>query len=201
MDYKALKSIVLITRNHDLDPALFLDAFVEAWRDDVARYRDLKISCRERNQDFAFFLITKGGKFISQFSISLESLKNLSVFKESIQYVSISSSRRLKIDQTPRNPDQKIGDLRVGMKRINIRGKITEIPTVKRVFTRYGNQSYVSNVKIADDTGAIRLSLWNKQIERVQVEDEVEIKNGYVSSFAGEPQLRIGRSGSMTVTS
>ena len=99
----------------------------------------------------------------------------------------------------PLKSDQKIGDLRVGMKRINVVGKITEIPLVKSVFTRYGGQSYVANVKIVDETGAIRLSLWNRQIGEVRVEDEVEIKSGYVSSFAGEPQLRIGRKGTMSV--
>ena len=188
-----------MAKRYDLEPLEMVDALVKAWRNKTVTFRSLKIIRREVNQDFTTFLITKKEKIASQFRVELDLIKNPEILKNDIQYVSISNYRNLKVDQKLTKPNKKIGNLRVGMKRINVKGKITEIPPVHQVFTRFGNQSYVSNVKIADETGTIRLSLWNKQIEKVHVEDKVEITNGYVSSFAGEPQLRIGRTGTMSV--
>lgn len=85
------------------------------------------------------------------------------------------------------------------MKGVTVKAKIIDTTPKKCVITRYGTQSYVSNVTIADETGTIKLSLWNNQIDEVHIDDEVEMKNCYVSSFSGEPQLRIGRKGAISV--
>jgi replication factor A1 len=99
----------------------------------------------------------------------------------------------------PFQKQKRIDELKFGMKRINVDARIIEIPPKRLVISEFGNQFYVSNVRIADETGTIRLSLWNGQIEKVHIGDKVEIENCYVSSFAGEPQLRIGRNGIMSV--
>ena len=93
----------------------------------------------------------------------------------------------------------KIGELRLGMKGINVKAKIIEIPPARNVITRWGSRACVSNVKIADETGSIRLSLWNNQINKIQIGDEVEVKNCRVSKFAGQPQLRFGRKSEISV--
>lgn len=188
-----------MAKRYDLDPELMVDAIVEAWENKTSTLSNLKITLRDIGQDFTTFLITKQGKIASQFRIELELIQNHEILSNDIRYASMSYYRNLKIDQKLRKSDHKIDELRVGMKRINVTGSITEIPPIRQVSTRFGNQCSVANVKIADDTGAIRLSLWNKQIERVQVADDVEIKSGYVSSFVGEPQLRIGRTGTLSV--
>jgi len=54
-------------------------------------------------------------------------------------------------------------------------------------------------VTIADETGSMRLSLWNDQIDKVHVGDEVELKNSYILRYRGEPQLRLGRRGTLSV--
>jgi len=43
------------------------------------------------------------------------------------------------------------------------------------------------------------MSLWNKQIKLVSKGDLIKIGNSKVVSFRGERQLRIGRSGSLSV--
>ncbi len=85
------------------------------------------------------------------------------------------------------------------MRKINVGAQIVDLPPKKLVITEYG-QFYVSNATIADDTGTTKLSLWNAQIEKVHLGDKIEIENCYVSSFAGEQQLRINRNGAITVT-
>lgn len=191
-----LKSTVLIARKYDLDPKLLIDSFVEAWRNKMHQYEGLTISSREVNQEFAIFLITNDDKVVSQFPIKLEVLRNLDYFKNRIQSFPKSDYTKGNVEQK----QKKIGELRFGIKGINVKAKIVDIAPKRLVVTRFGTQAYVSNVKIADDTGSIMLSLWNVQIDQVHVGDEVEIENCHVSSFAGEPQLRIGRKGMITVT-
>ena len=52
---------------------------------------------------------------------------------------------------------------------------------------------------IADETGTIKLTLWNEQIDQVNVNNVVKIQNGYVTSFKGEIQLNAGKYGTLTV--
>ena len=189
-----LKSIVLIAKKHDVDPNLLIDAFVEAWRNKVSHCGSLTISCRTVNQDSATFLLTNKETVISQFPIKQEALRIPDSFRHYIQYIPTPtlSSEKSK----PRQ--KKINELKSGMKGVGVTAKIVTIPPRKLVDTRWGGQSYVSNISITDETGSIQLSLWNNQIDSVHVGDVVEIENGYVASFAGEPQLRLGRKGTLS---
>ena len=181
-----LKSIVPIAVKHDLDPKLLVNAFVEAWRNNDSKYGSLKINCRMVNEESAIFLVTKGSEVISQFPINLEALKSPEFFKNVIQHIQIPKPKKSK-----ENKQMKISELRVGMKRVNVKAKIVEIPPRRLVQTMWGGRSYVSNAKISDDTGSITLSLWNNQIGRFTIGDEVEIVNGVVTNFAGKLQLRL----------
>jgi replication factor A1 len=192
-----LKSIVLIARKHDFNPILLIEAIVQAWKNKTYSKNGLKIVLRHLDQDLATFLFYKEGKIISQFPIKLEILQThdlARMLKLNIQSIKTSKFAKRK----PTQKHKKIGELRFGMKGVNVKAKIIDTTPKKLVITRFGTQSYVSNVTIADETGTIKLSLWNNQIDKVHIDDEVEIKNGYVSSFSGEPQLRIGRKGAIS---
>jgi replication factor A1 len=66
--------------------------------------------------------------------------------------------------------------------------------------SRFKDETYrVSTAMITDETGTIKLTLWNEQIGQVNVGDVIKIDNGYVTSFKGEIQLNIGKYGKMTV--
>jgi replication factor A1 len=94
----------------------------------------------------------------------------------------------------------KIKDLKNGMKRVDVEGKVEEKEATREVRSRYKNETYnVANAIISDDTGKIKLTLWNEQIDQVNENDTVKIENGYVTSFRGEIQLNIGRYGKLTV--
>jgi len=85
-----------------------------------------------------------------------------------------------------------IGELKVGMKNIDIRGKIVEKAETREVYSRYGfNVHRVSQVQISDDSGSIKLILWNDQIDSVSAGDTIQIENGYVSQFRGVSQLNV----------
>lgn len=190
-----LKSILLIAKKYDLNPNQLIDAIIQAVKNKNYSHGSLKISPRRITKESISFLITKDDKVISQFPINREILKNPEYLKECIRKIPISRYKTSKISKTPK----KIADLRYGMKRINIQAQVIEIPSAKLVVTRFGNHSYVSNITISDETGTIRLSLWNNQINQVRVDDGIEIKSCYVANFAGELQLRLGRKGTITV--
>ncbi|OGD44777.1 hypothetical protein A3K79_04595 [Candidatus Bathyarchaeota archaeon RBG_13_46_16b] len=86
------------------------------------------------------------------------------------------------------------------MKRLDIEGKVTDKSETREVTSRFKNETYkVASAVIADETGTVKLTLWNEQIDQVNVGNIVKIENGYVSSFRGEIQLNIGKFGKLTV--
>jgi len=193
--YAHLKSIVKIARKHDVDPKRLVDAFVEAWENTLAQCGRLTISRRGITRGSATFLITKEEKVVWQFPVALENVRNPEVLKKLIQDMPIPQP----LEQERYRKKQQIDNLRFGMKGIDVKATIVEVPPIKPVISRWGSECYVSNVMIADETGSIRLSLWNKQIDKVSVGDEVELTNCSVSRFAGQPQLRLRRKSTMSV--
>lgn len=94
----------------------------------------------------------------------------------------------------------KIKDLRDKMRNVAIEAKVTEKSEPREVMSRFKDETYkVATATIADETGTIKLTLWNEQIDQVDVDSTVKIENGYVTSFRGEIQLNIGKYGKMTV--
>ncbi len=94
----------------------------------------------------------------------------------------------------------KINELRDGMRRVNLVAKVVDISEPREVRSRFGNRTYrVATATLADETGTVKMALWNEQIDKVNVDDQVSIENGYVKSFRGEIQLNVGRYGKLSV--
>jgi replication factor A1 len=94
----------------------------------------------------------------------------------------------------------KIKDLQNGMKAVSLEAKVVEKSDPREVMSRFRNEALkVADAMIADDTGTIKLTLWNEQIDQVNVNNVVKVENGYVTSFRGAIQLNIGKYGKMTV--
>lgn len=94
----------------------------------------------------------------------------------------------------------KIKELRNGMKRVNVEAKVLEKSETREVLSRFRDTTHrVATAIISDETGTIKLTLWNEQIDQVNVNDKVKVENGYVTSFRGEIQLNVGRYGKLSV--
>ncbi|MEM2082506.1 MAG: OB-fold nucleic acid binding domain-containing protein [Candidatus Bathyarchaeia archaeon] len=93
----------------------------------------------------------------------------------------------------------KIAELKPGMRGVNLIGKIQEISAPRHVTTRFGGMSRVADAILSDESGAVRISLWNEQIDQVRPGDSIKVENGYVTSFRGEAQLNVGRYGKLSV--
>jgi len=94
----------------------------------------------------------------------------------------------------------KIKELRNGMKHVNIEAKVVDKTPTREVVSRFRDTTHrVATAVIADETGTVKLTLWNEQIDKVNVNDTVKVENGYVTSFKGEIQLNVGKYGKLTV--
>lgn len=92
----------------------------------------------------------------------------------------------------------KINEIKRGMSGISTEGKVTEKSEPRTVNTRYGQRS-VADATIEDDTGAIKMSLWQDQIDSVNIGDKVIVSGAYVTEFREQLQLNVPRSGKIEV--
>ncbi|TMI67863.1 DNA-binding protein [Candidatus Bathyarchaeota archaeon] len=92
----------------------------------------------------------------------------------------------------------RIGELKPGMKRVDVKGKIVEVETPRDVQTKFG-PGQVATATLQDDSGSVKVTLWNENISKVNVNDTIAIENGYVDSFRGQLQLNVGRYGKIVV--
>ena len=194
-DFRILEYLTIISTKYRIDSEKFFDSFVEAWKHQESKCKSLLIECRKKTRDNAVFLITKGFKVVAQFPIPKHILEETSPLK---MFAPTRALRR-KIAKRIRIEHPRIGDLKSGMKRINLKAKVLEIPKPRNVITRFGGFATVTNTNIADETGTIQLPLWNKQINAVSVGDVIQVENARVVTFRGERQLRVGRGGQLSV--
>ena len=90
----------------------------------------------------------------------------------------------------------KISELTTGQGNVDVEGNLSEVGEPK-VFTKFGRELKVSNAILKDDSGSIKLTLWNEDVSKFNEGDTVKITNGYVNEFQGEPQLTAGKFGKM----
>ena len=68
-----------------------------------------------------------------------------------------------------------------------------------REFQKFGKPGKVATAIAKDETGDVKLTLWNDDIEKVKAGDKVHLTNGYVNEWQGEMQLTTGRMGKLEV--
>ncbi|MBI3842349.1 MAG: DNA-binding protein [Thaumarchaeota archaeon] len=93
-----------------------------------------------------------------------------------------------------------ISQLRSGMTRLDtVEGTIDSIGEPRTVNLRAGGQAQVADAILKDDTGQIKLTLWDAQIKMVKSGSKVTIENGYINSFKGENSLNVGKYGKLNI--
>jgi len=88
----------------------------------------------------------------------------------------------------------KISELKVNQGNVDVEGIIKSIAEA-RTFNKYGKDLKVANAVLEDESGNIKLSLWNDDILKVKEGDKIKIINGYVSEFNGIKQISSGKYG------
>ncbi len=187
--------LALLSVKYEVDAEAFFNALVTAGKRHTSCCGDLKIECRDIKKDKIILLITKGTKVVAQFPLPAEYLLDENNPIEharrasTVTRYSIKKERGLSLFH--------IKDLQIGMRNVNLKAEVQEIGEKTIVVTRFGNYATVANALISDETGKIKLCLWNDQISSISVGDTVQIENGSISTFKGERQLRIGKKGTL----
>lgn len=191
--------MVRISNKYGLDTQKFMSCFVEAWtqKKSLSLYKGISILCRQKTAEDGVFLLTRDESVIAQIRLSETTLRYL----PAIDFASLPSDKSPSARRTEkREPvDVKIKDLSLGVKWVNLRAKVVEKSNTRTVFSRMGNPLGVSTATISDNTGSVKLPLWNAQISTVSVGDTVQIENGRVKRFRGELQVSVGRKGRLAV--
>ncbi|MGA2768931.1 MAG: hypothetical protein ABSF24_11555 [Candidatus Bathyarchaeia archaeon] len=194
-DGRVLENLARIAVLHKVDASEFFNRIVEAWNHEGSECEQVIIECRKRTKNSAIFLFTTDREVVAQFPISITILQG----KNQLESYTKTIFARISSVKNFEGVNSKIGDLKVGMKKVSLKAEVLEIPKSKIVYTRYGTTACVSNALIRDETGSMKMSLWNQQINTVHKGDVIDVKNGTVTWFSGERQLRLGRSGSLSV--
>jgi replication factor A1 len=95
-------------------------------------------------------------------------------------------------------PIVKVSDLQPYSKQVNTTVKIVQKGEARETVSRTdGTTHRVLDALVGDETGAIYMTLWDENIDKVNEGDSVMVKNGYVRPFKGSMRLNIGRYGSL----
>lgn len=89
-----------------------------------------------------------------------------------------------------------IEDIRDRQQRVIVEAIVEKIAGPRTVKSRKtGEHLKVADVTLSDDTGSIKLVLWNDQIPQVRPDTHIRIEEGYVRSYREELQLSVGQWG------
>ena len=185
--------LAFLSAKYEVDPDRLFYALIMAEEGKKSVCGDLSIEWRGETRDKVMLLILTSSKVVAQFSVFKQFL--LEKGHPIRDFMGTDRIRRYLAKKARQSSVPAIRDLRSGMRQVCLKAKVLEIPKPNLVYTRFGNQASVTNALIADETGTIRLCLWNEQIDSISTGDTIQIENARTSTFKGQRQLRIGRTG------
>jgi Single-stranded DNA binding protein Ssb-like, OB fold len=193
-----IEHLAFLSVKYSVPLSELFDALVIARELGKATCENLSVEHRGNLCQEEIFLITKDSNVVVQFRIAKEYLLRKDLRIESWMNTDRIQKQLVKQKCGP-NISTMIQDLRHGMKKINVEAEVLENSKPSLVHTRYGNRAMVANAWIADETGKVKLCLWNEQAKYITMGDIIQIKNASVTAFKGERQLCLGKTGTITV--
>ena len=190
--------LALVSVRYNVYPAEVVQALIDARKNGKSTCGELSVDYRGQAKDEMIFLIKKEDSVVAQFRVDEDFLSrnNDASFEN---YMSTDKIRKKIAKQNNDTVFSTVSELRSGMRHINLKAKVQEIPKPAQVHTQFGNTAMVVNALIGDDTGTIKLCLWEGQINTIALGEEIEIQNAQVCLFRGEKQVRLGKNGTLNV--
>jgi len=96
-----------------------------------------------------------------------------------------------------------IKNITPGMRNVNVIGRIFRISRIKEFIKSNGIAGRVSNIFIGDNTGFIRIPLWDEQVKLLEeniisLDDIIQVNNGLArENTFGDVEISLGRFGSI----
>ena len=93
--------------------------------------------------------------------------------------------------------DVKIEDVKPLEKRLNVVFQVTASGAEREISKRSGETHRVCDFTVADETASITLTLWNEDIDPIEVSKVYKLSNGFANVFHNSIRLSKGRFGSL----
>ena len=185
-DIGSLEYLIYLSNKHDVDPYELLNDFFKLEEKNTVTCGPLKIVLRKKAKGHAVFLLTRELKVVAQLRFRIELWEDPAKTKRLYSILVDRAQPFIKPVMSP----SSIKELRIGMKNVDLRVKVTGKSEVHRVYSRFtGKPLRLCVATVTDYAGSIRLPLWNDQINAISVGDEIEIKNASVKTFRGLLQI------------
>ena len=68
-----------------------------------------------------------------------------------------------------------------------------------REFNSFRGSGRLANAIVKDETGEVKLTLWNDEIDIVTQGAKIKIENGWTKEYRGELQISAGKFGKLSV--
>src|SRR3989337_1320068 len=95
-------------------------------------------------------------------------------------------------------PSVKVSELGPYSKQVNTTVKVVQKGEARETVSRQeGTTHRVLDALVGAESGAIYMTLWDDNIDKVNEGETVSVKNGYVRPFKGSMRLNIGRYGTL----
>ena len=190
--------LIWISKKYNIETRKFFESFLDAWSNEKSFCKDMLIECRQKTENDGVFLVTQNQKVVTQLRLTKATLKHMTeIDLEKIPWKEsdvVSKINKLK------PIDVKIKDVNSEVKWVNLKAKVVKKPIARTVYSRFGNNPLgLSTSTISDDTGSIKMPLWNNQINMVSIGDTIQIENGRIRTFRGELQVSVGKAGKLKV--
>jgi replication factor A1 len=190
--------IALLSVKYNVYPSEIFQALIIAKENGKANCGDISVEFRGQIKGETIFLVKKNGNVLAQFRVDQELL-----LRKDNPFEGCMSTEKIRKKIARQNTEEvytTIQALRTGMKKINVKAEVLEMPKPAQVHTQFGNTVMVVNALVGDETGTIKLCLWEGQINSINSGDNIEIKNAQVCMFRGERQLRLGKNGLLNIS-
>jgi len=103
------------------------------------------------------------------------------------------------IDVTP-GEGRTIDDLSLGQSGVTVQGVVLDTESVRTFDRDDGTEGRVANLSLGDETGRVRVTLWDERADRAEELDPgetVEVVEGYVRERDGDLELHVGDRGAV----
>jgi replication factor A1 len=94
----------------------------------------------------------------------------------------------------------RVDDLSLGLSDVNLQGLVLATDTVRTFDRDDGSEGRVSNLTLGDETGRVRVTLWDEKADRAEelaAGTSVEVVDGYVRERDGDLELHVGSRGAV----
>jgi replication factor A1 len=93
-----------------------------------------------------------------------------------------------------------VESLSLGQSDVNLRGVVLDTGSVRTFSRDDGSEGRVSNLTLGDETGRVRVTMWDERADRAEELDPgstVEVVDGYVREREGSLELHVGSRGAI----